>query len=77
MGVWKDGRTHFFVCDVWDFQTAVAERKNATWDEVRMIPVGLREEGWRLNKRGGKWEAQCPECARYSGYRMDLEGLDD
>jgi hypothetical protein len=76
--VWKEGRTHFFVCDVCDFQVAVEERLNVTWDEIRMIPTDLRSEGWLLNKRrGGNWEAQCPECSRHSGYRMDLEGLDE
>ena len=77
MGVWKEGRTHFFACDVCDYQTAVEARKNASWDEVRLIPVRLKEAGWQLTKtRGGPWEALCPECAQHSGYKMGPEGLD-
>ncbi len=77
MPVWKEERTHFFVCDVCDRQVIVEERKGASWDEVRMIPAGLREDGWQLNKRrGGPWEAQCPDCAQYTGYKMGPDGLD-
>ena len=76
MPVWKEDRTHFFVCDVCSHQVAVEERKKASWDEVRLIPVRLKEDGWRLTKPHGHWEALCPDCAQHSGYRMDLEDLD-
>jgi hypothetical protein len=71
VGVWKEGRSHFFVCEVCDREVVVEERKGASWDEIRLIPTRLREEGWLLNKRRGEaWEAQCPDCAQYSGYKM-------
>ena len=71
MGVWKEERSHFFVCDVCDRQVIVEERKGASWDEIRYIPTALKEEGWLLNKRRGEqWEAQCPDCAQHSGYKM-------
>ena len=77
MGVWKEERNHFFVCDVCERQVIVEERKGASWDEVRLIPAGLKEEGWQLSKRrGGPWDAQCPDCAQYSGYKAGPEGLD-
>ena len=76
MAVWKEGRTHFFLCDVCGSETMVEERKNASWDEVRLIPVRLKEEGWRLTKTRSQWEALCPQCAPHSGYLMGPEGLD-
>lgn len=78
MPVWKEGRTHFFECDVCERRIAVEERKGASWDEIRLIPASLREEGWLLNKRrAGRWEAQCPDCSQYSGYKMGGDALDD
>lgn len=50
----KESRTHFFVCDVCDYQTVVEERKNASWDEVRLVPVRLKETGWQLTKTQGR-----------------------
>ena len=77
MPVWKEGRTHFFACDVCGHQVTVDEPKNASWDEVRFISTGLKEDGWRLEKkRGGRWEALCPNCSPHSGYTMGPEGLD-
>jgi hypothetical protein len=71
MAVWKEGRSHFFACDVCERQIIVEERKGASWDEIRFIPTSLREDGWLLNKRRGEeWEAQCPDCAQHSGYKM-------
>jgi hypothetical protein len=71
MGVWKEGRSHFFVCDVCDRQINDEERKGASWDEIRFIPTSLKEDGWLLNKRRGEeGEAQCPACAQHSGYKM-------
>ena len=76
MAVWKEGQTHFFLCDVCGFETTVEERKAASWDEVRLIPVRLKEDGWRLTRTRGQWEAMCPDCAPHSGYVMGPEGLD-
>jgi len=77
MPVWKEGRTHFFACDVCPQQVSVEEQKSASWDEVRLIPTRLKEEGWLLTKRaGGPWEALCPECAPHSGYQMGPEAFD-
>src|ERR1700678_3904691 len=61
MAVWKEGRTHFFACDVCEHQIAIEEQQNASRDEMRIIPIRLKEDGWLLNKRPGRsWEAQCP-----------------
>jgi hypothetical protein len=77
MAVWKEGRTHFFACDVCEHQIAIEEQQNASRDEMRIIPIRLKEDGWLLNKRPGRsWEAQCPECAQYSGYKMGPDALD-
>jgi len=77
MPVWKEDRSHFFVCDVCERQIIVEERKGASWDEVRMIPANLKEDGWILNRRrGGSWEAQCPDCSPHSGYRTGPDGFD-
>jgi hypothetical protein len=74
MAVWKEGLTHFFLCDVCGFEKTVEERKNASRDEVRLIWVRLKEDGWRLTRPRSQWEALCPDCAPPSDY--DPEGLD-
>ncbi len=77
MGIWIEGVTHFFLCDVCGNETTAEEPSGASWDEVRLISTRLKEEGWRLTKsRGGQWEALCPDCAQHSGYKMGPEGLD-
>ena len=77
MPVWTEGLTHFYVCDVCGYEKPEQQGKGASWDEVRLIPTRLKEEGWRLAKRrGGQWEALCPDCAPHSGYTMGPEGLD-
>jgi hypothetical protein len=77
VAVWIEGKTHFFLCDVCGHETTVEEPRDASWDEVRLISTGLKEEGWRLTKkRGSQWEALCPDCAPHSGYAMGPEAFD-
>jgi hypothetical protein len=64
MPVWKEGLTHFFLCDVCKQETTVQERMEDSWDEVRMIRTRLTEEEWRFHIKGGEAEALCPDCAQ-------------
>ncbi len=53
MGVWKESRTHFFACDVCDYQTAVEERKNASWEG------NVNRSGECIyHQQGGRWYAK-------------------
>lgn len=74
MGKWIEGRTHFFVCDVCnDHRMTVKEPLNVSFDEYRQITTDLNEEGWRITKR----EVICPECAKFAGYKMGPDALED
>ena len=76
MPVWKEDRTHFYLCDVCKHRTTIEIPRNFSWDEARLTTARLKERGWRLTKVQGQWEALCPECAQYSGYKMGPDGLD-
>jgi len=71
MGLWREGHTTFFLCDV--CRTERTDTMEASWDESRLVIVKAKEDGWRIKKdRRGQWEALCPDCADFDGYSLRI-----
>lgn len=67
----EDNGTTVFLCDICKKERI--DKAEGSWDEARLVPVRAKEDGWRLSKRrGGRWEAHCPDCAEFSGYSLRL-----
>jgi hypothetical protein len=65
MGIKGHGSDSFFKCEV--CSAYFVGEGGSTWDEARLAAVQAKEAGWHLFKRrGGRWEALCPDCATAS-----------
>jgi len=73
MGIERHTRTTIFRCEICPAEHI--ERHGATWDEARTAVAMAKNIGWRFSKRrGGAWEALCPDCA-VGGYSLQLEEI--
>jgi hypothetical protein len=71
MGLWREGNTTFFLCDV--CRAERTDTMEGSWDELKLVIVRAKEDGWRIKKdHRSQWEALCPDCADSDGYSLRI-----